>query len=327
MEGIKCKVTNSNLSVITINKLVTGGTNQFTASFEFSEEWANLVKVAVFSNDLEASENCAIIDNKCTIPNILEGATYIEVAVQGLENENLVYSTNTVKRTIYEGANNQYEVPDSDLWKEYILEVNEAVENAESSEINAKASEDNSKLSEDNAKLSETNAKLSEQNALLSEQKALLSEQNAKLSEENAKLSETKTTQAYSDFLAQLGTDVATLVDGKIPASQIPSIATTEIYTVNSLEAQNAIDAQDGDICVRTDENKSYIYSNDGWVYLATPTDYAENAGYADTAGTAENATMINNKRIITMTDEEFETAVIDEDTFYFTYPADTEVV
>ena len=140
---------------------------------------------------------------------------------------------------------------------------------------------------------------------------------NAKASEINAKESEDSSNQNLSDFLAMLGTDVATLVGGKIPAEQIPAIATTEVYTVATEEEMGTLVAQNGDICIRTDENKSYIYKDTGWVYLASPTDYASSAGHADTADNAVNASMINNHRLVEMTPEEFETAVKDPDTYY----------
>ena len=126
--------------------------------------------------------------------------------------------------------------------------------------------------------------------------------------------------QALSDLLAMLGTDIATLVGGKIPVEQIPSIATTEIYTAGSVEEMNALEVQTGDICIRTDENKSYIYKDTNWVYLASPTDYASRAGHADTAATAENAAMINNHRMVEMTAEEFAAAVKDPDTYYLVH-------
>ena len=114
-----------------------------------------------------------------------------------------------------------------------------------------------------------------------------------------------------------LGTDVATLVGGKIPPEQIPAIATTEVYTASTAAEMNTFTAQNGDICIRTDENKSYIYKDTGWVYLASPTDYASSAGHANTADNAVNASMINSHRLVEMAAEEFQTAVKNPDTYY----------
>lgn len=128
---------------------------------------------------------------------------------------------------------------------------------------------------------------------------------------------EQKVVQVKNDVVSMLGTEIATLVGGKIPASQIPSIATTEIYHVASQAEMEALSVQRGDICIRTDEDKSYIYNESGWIYLASPTDYVQQAMYAETAGTAEDATKINGYRIITMTQDEYDAAVKETDTIY----------
>jgi len=72
---------------------------------------------------------------------------------------------------------------------------------------------------------------------------------------------------------------------GKVPNSQIPAIAITETWVVDSAVAQtglNASGAEIGDVAVRTDENKSYILAVSGtdsaetlsnWQLLLTPTD------------------------------------------------------
>ncbi len=67
--------------------------------------------------------------------------------------------------------------------------------------------------------------------------------------------------------------------DGKIPMAQLPAIAIIDVYTAANEAAQLALNVQKGDICVRSDQNKSYI-QNGGvtgtmtdWTYLKTPTD------------------------------------------------------
>lgn len=81
--------------------------------------------------------------------------------------------------------------------------------------------------------------------------------------------------------LSQKGANngVATLgADGKIPDGQIPAIAITETYVVNSQAAMLALAAEEGDVAVRTDLNKSYILQNApastlaNWVELRSPT-------------------------------------------------------
>lgn len=68
--------------------------------------------------------------------------------------------------------------------------------------------------------------------------------------------------------------------DGKLDDSVIPAIAISDVYEANSEEAMLALSkAQVGDICVRSDVNKTYVlkaepYSTLGnWVELKTPTD------------------------------------------------------
>jgi hypothetical protein len=66
---------------------------------------------------------------------------------------------------------------------------------------------------------------------------------------------------------------------GLISSAQLPAIAITSVYTVASQSAQLALNAQEGDVAVRTDESKSYI-KNTGtagtmadWTLLQTPLD------------------------------------------------------
>ena len=73
---------------------------------------------------------------------------------------------------------------------------------------------------------------------------------------------------------------VATLgADSKIPSSQLPAIAITSTFAVVSEVAQLALTVQEGDIAVRSDENKSYVALNavnatmGDWQVLLTPVD------------------------------------------------------
>lgn len=70
--------------------------------------------------------------------------------------------------------------------------------------------------------------------------------------------------------------------DGKIPQTQLPAIAVTDTFVVNSQASMLALTAQIGDVCVRTDLNKSYILKADpaatlvNWQELLTPTDVVQ---------------------------------------------------
>jgi len=73
---------------------------------------------------------------------------------------------------------------------------------------------------------------------------------------------------------------VATLdAAGLLPTSQLPPLAITSTFVVASEAAQLALVVQEGDVAVRSDENKSYIALNatngamSDWQLLLTPTD------------------------------------------------------
>ena len=67
--------------------------------------------------------------------------------------------------------------------------------------------------------------------------------------------------------------------NGKLNTSVIPATAITETFVAASEAAMLALNAQVGDVCVRTDLNKSFILKEDGastlshWQELLTPTD------------------------------------------------------
>lgn len=72
---------------------------------------------------------------------------------------------------------------------------------------------------------------------------------------------------------------VATLgADGKIPNSQIPALAITETFTVNSEAQMLALTAEAGDVAVRNDVSKSFILKStpattlSNWIELKSPT-------------------------------------------------------
>lgn len=73
------------------------------------------------------------------------------------------------------------------------------------------------------------------------------------------------------------GNIVSVEADGKINVNLIPSIALMDIFEAASQSAMLAVSAQKGDICVRTDENKSYILASEpattaaNWKWLRTP--------------------------------------------------------
>lgn len=82
--------------------------------------------------------------------------------------------------------------------------------------------------------------------------------------------------------IAQKGSvgGVATLdANKKIPSEQLPPLAITETFVVNTTDTMLALNAQVGDVAVRSDLNKSFILKNSpatlflNWQELLTPTD------------------------------------------------------
>jgi len=67
--------------------------------------------------------------------------------------------------------------------------------------------------------------------------------------------------------------------DGKVDSTQLPALALTDTYTVASEAEQIALTAQEGDICIRTDLNKTFVHNGGSagditdWSELLTPTD------------------------------------------------------
>ncbi len=273
-------VSNHSLSLNSEPVLFSGNENYYICSFNFlTPEWDNLLKFAVFTYD-EGAVNTTIENGKCTIPSeALRSSGKVFAGVFGYNPDEENYIRISTNVVYLFVGQGGYSDADAPL--------------VPTPDIWEKYYGEMTKIGGFTQRAEE----------------AVLECEN---SADSAK-------QALSDLLKMLGTDIATLVDGKIPVSQIPSIATTEIYTAESLEDMDALSVQNGDICIRTDENKSYIYS-DGWVFLVSPTDYASQSGYAETAGTAENAERINDHRLVEMRASAFETAVKDSDTYYLVY-------
>lgn len=87
-------------------------------------------------------------------------------------------------------------------------------------------------------------------------------------------------TSAIIGINSGVANGVATLdSNGKVPQSQIPAVAITNTYVVASQAAMLALTAEEGDVAVRTDQNKTYILTATpsstlaNWQELLTPTD------------------------------------------------------
>ncbi len=318
--NILCKVSGIHLDFKNTQSVVSGGRNQYDIEFEFTDEWHGFIHYAIFSNLNFEVVKKAIIGNLCSIPSeFLQEKGEFQFGVYGVSEEKS-YSSKIYNINVNEGVLISTDIAEFETaseWEDYILRVeshvNQTASNLEQSIIqtelvNEKAEFVNNKASE---------VSISTENAKVYEQFALNAAGDCQLIKIQTNTDRQKCEQALSDLLSMLGTDVATLVGGKIPVTQIPSIATTEVYFTDNEEDMLMIQPDNGDICIRTDEHRSYIYQG-GWKYLMSPTDYSERAGSALTAENALNSNMINNKRIVSMTSDQYANAVKDENTFYF---------
>lgn len=154
---------------------------------------------------------------------------------------------------------------------------------------------------------------------------------DAKTSADNAAASEKTASQALSDLLAMINSgDLVLATGGKLPLSSIPATATQEIYTVTSEDELTSLTAQRGDLAELVEEidgertiTKTWQCLGDASVrenWVVWGTSYAVQAGNSTTADNALSANMINNHRLVEMSEEEFASAVKDADTYYLVY-------
>lgn len=86
-------------------------------------------------------------------------------------------------------------------------------------------------------------------------------------------------TAAAKDFGTAEGNVPVLGAGGKLSEAVIPAIAITDTFVVDSQSAMLALEAQQGDVAVRTDVNKTFILKTapastlKNWVELETPTD------------------------------------------------------
>ena len=313
---ISISVEKRSLSCTVETELVGGSANSIECVFSFDEEWKGLTKSAIFQSAAENGKTVQTIpvileNDRCMMPSeAASSGEYVKISAVGTRDGNVIVPTTFCQVFFQQGCYTGNVVPTMDVYLQMLSAFGESMSQLENTVDTVRQYAEEA---EENLPLIRRDAATAEAKAA----EATASAAKAKTSETNAKASETASSQNLSDLLSMLGTDIATLVGGKIPVEQIPAIATTEVYTAASAAEMSAFVAQNGDICIRTDENKSYIYKDTGWVYLASPTDYASTAGHADTADNAQNAAKINNHRMVEMTAEAFATAVKYPDTYY----------
>jgi hypothetical protein len=82
---------------------------------------------------------------------------------------------------------------------------------------------------------------------------------------------------------------VATLDNsGKLPSDQLPPLSITSVYVVDDENEQLNLNAQEGDVSIRTDENKNYIHNNN---YTGTMADWTELAQVEDSVSSVNGQT------------------------------------
>lgn len=94
----------------------------------------------------------------------------------------------------------------------------------------------------------------------------------------------------------------ADLIGGVIPSSQLPALVKTDVFTVDSEDEMLALDAQTGDLAIRTDITKTFVHNggdsgtDEDWSELISPTDAVTSVngligaitlGYADVGAAA----------------------------------------
>jgi len=60
---------------------------------------------------------------------------------------------------------------------------------------------------------------------------------------------------------------------GKIPTTQLPPLALTDVYVVADNAARDALTAQEGDVAIVTSTSTSYVYDGTAWQALQSPAD------------------------------------------------------
>jgi len=169
---------------------------------------------------------------------------------------------------------------------------------------------------------------VNEKTAIVMEKAAEVEENTAEV-EENTEIAETSANtaaQALADLLAMLGTDIATLTDGKLTPSQIPPISINDVFEVADTTAMLSLTAQRGDVALIVPDNTvedSYILAADNPAVLSNwkklGVSFVANAGHSLTADEAVNATKINGHGLVRFdTIEELENAVKVEGTLYY---------
>jgi len=342
MVVIGIKVENSTLIKVNTVPLVSSSINYVRLQCVFNSDWDGLIKTYQFTND-DISINITSNDPIIIIPHevLIIGILHIKIWGEEVDfNTNIIkekittnpISYNIINSEITDNVSNSSDVTASDI--EQVKSIANLANTKSDNTlliVNDIKSQTDSLLAvkDDTIAIKDETEQIKINTQSIYEQTEI-SETNAKTSEINSKTSENITTQAMSDTLAMIGNDICPLVNGQIPISKIPLVVMHDCVQISNVNELTTCIAQNGDIAyiitLDTGGNKKILTSyqllaNDSTIrsnWAEVDTSYATQAGYASTAGEATNSTMINNKRIVGMTSDQYANAVKDADTFYF---------
>ncbi len=329
---LTAKINGSRLFIVASSKLSQNSVNQNKVIFSFSSDWDNLTKLAIFKNG-EVNKAVIIDNDTAYIPwEVLSDSGVLEIGVQGTDADTVRFTTtistiNIENSLVYNPLN-----PQSTLtwWEQYYEDIQLQVANTVKQADNALASYNSTK------EISEKfNQNVIDEKIVINEKVNIATEQanNAKISADKAKTAETNAldskqvaSQALSDLLALLGSDVATLTGGKLTPSQIPDLSINNSFLITAESELTSLTAQTGDMAYQENEDGDvtalwWLVGDDStvlanWKQLGLS--FVPNSGHANTADTATNANKINNKRIVNMTEEQYLNAVKEDNTYYF---------
>lgn len=111
--------------------------------------------------------------------------------------------------------------------------------------------------------------------------KGIITDSRALTADDIPDITLSQITDAGTAASRDVGTDAGEVIvvgsNGKIDSSVLPALAITDVLTAGSESEMCALDAQQGDICIRTDLSETYILTNNdptdaaNWVLIQTP--------------------------------------------------------
>ena len=313
----KIKLVKSGINILNYTTIVNGGDKQYQYMIDTSEEWKGFQLFVNFNVSETEGITLEVTDNIITVPNgVLEYDTF-NLSFKGIKGD-VTYASTVVQVEVKRGAFVTGDsLPTETVFQKYMAQVIEARDNAKESEVNAKNSEDITTINKD---ITDTNKDITETNKDITESNKAITETNKNITEEN----KDKSVQALTDLLNMLGTDIATLTDGKLTASQIPNISINNSFLIADESELPTLKAEIGDMAYQEDDEQKVIAlwwlvgNNNEWKKLGLS--FVAESGHSNTSDNADNANKINHKRIVTMSYEDYISGAKADDTIYFTY-------